>query len=233
MSLIVGAGLTSAALYHYMQQKVWQSLSATGSLSLASAITSTSGGQGFEIWDRNDHIGGRMRNIYPSVPTLHDPYLRADMGAQYLSQKSSSPEIQEVYDYLLDKEVLVPLETLSCNSIEGVRSNHYEQRHFIAWKGTSEIVRALCPDQIVTLNRTLTHLDLSQDGKYWEARYSDVHHPALDMESASRKLYTNVILCVPPRCLLDIAGNWKTVIQQQSLGQNFLESLPSVTYSSR
>jgi len=130
--LIVGAGVTGAAIHHFLR-----------SLAPASSVMPS-----IVLWEASSELGGRMS-------TDHHKALHCDLGAQYITKNSA--ECDDVYDHLLQKRVFALLDN---TAVSGMRADHQVGTHYIAPQGTSSIVAALAEGAEVVYNKRLTGIDL-------------------------------------------------------------------------
>lgn len=207
--LIVGGGVSAAATYYFLVNKL---------SSLPSSLPRT------VVWEKSSMIGGRM----VSWPFYDDgnastASVRADMGAQYITVQRQPSPYQAVYDTLVARGVLIPL----TEPIEGVKKSHYDQKHYIAWKGTSDVVNSLFEGADVISNRELIELNISDSGEEWIAKYST------SSGSFVSSTFKDICLCVTSSSLLQIKGNWLDRIRTISGAEDIFNKLLSTGYSSR
>jgi predicted NAD/FAD-dependent oxidoreductase len=208
--LILGGGVSAAATYYFLVNKL------SSHPSLIANIA---------VWEKLSFVGGRMLSWH-----YHDDdnnpvaNVRADMGAQYLTVQRQPSPYRSVYDTLVAKDVLAPLQ----EPIEGVRMTHHEQEHFIARRGTRAIVRSLLEGANVVRDRELIELNVSEAGDEWIARYS-----SSTGQTASAS-YTDICICITPSALFQIKGNWLERARAADAGvDDVFKKLQSTRFSSR
>jgi predicted NAD/FAD-dependent oxidoreductase len=136
--LIVGAGITGAAVYRFLRTLVPQ----------ANLVIS--------VWEAQTSVGGRMATDRFSGPH------RCDLGAQYISRAISGvDENSDMYCYLLNTGAL---HLLPRNEVvHGMRPEHLAGRHYIAPQGTASIVSSLLQDAAVHTSTQLRDLQVDAE----------------------------------------------------------------------
>jgi predicted NAD/FAD-dependent oxidoreductase len=136
--LIVGAGITGAAVYRFLRTLMPHT----------NAVVS--------VWEAQRSAGGRMASDYFS--SVH----RCDLGAQYISRAIvDKDECAEVYDYLVDAGALQLLP--NNNVIHGMRPEHTTGRHYIAPQGTASIVSSLLQGAMIYTGTELRDLQVDAE----------------------------------------------------------------------
>jgi hypothetical protein len=202
--LIVGGGLSGAAVSRFV------------------SICHDGPTVDITMWEALSYAGGRMH-----ADRSHSGSSRCDMGAQYISRSiNSSDDNSDVYDFLEDAGALKML--VQNAVIEGMRPDHLSGRHYIAPRGTDDVITSLLGAARVVCSRKLSCL---LPGKLGKTRITAVSGCGVEEE------FDAVVITTPTKEALSVLDSFRPVDvlpgKRLTLPVEVLRSMSSVNYSSR
>lgn len=181
---------------------------------LTTSILADSIRGGVLVWDKGRGAGGRMT----TSRSPSNPQCKVDLGAQYVS---ASPHNQcqhkDLYSELLSAGILVNFDP---TGIEGFRSSEPGSLHYYSPQGMSSIVKHFFTRSgaEVSFNQRVSNIS-KVDGKW-----------RVVTEQGQEGVFEAVVLTLPVPQVLDMEGDIRSLISQDSTVKQNLET---VQYSSR
>ena len=203
--LIVGSGATGTLTASMLAETTLQSL-----------VT-------MAIWDKGSGVGGRMTTRRNGVDH------QIDMGAQYLTTRinestagslSRDEEIKyKMFKELIDNNIIIPFMGL----IEGEPPDNGCHSNFVCPNGMNHIPRYFLQKSKsdFQFRRQLKSVDININKRLIECGWSP-------NDTEGRDYFNCLILTLPVPQLLNLKGNFTTLIQK-----SHLDNLKQVQYSSR